>query len=168
MFKRLSSALTAMLVSGAIALGANLPLVPSSPTYSEASQIVGTLNALIQQLNGTAGYSGTAQIVSLGAFCTNAAAGASPQVCNGQRGQVAYTTLSSLLATGTTQTVVVTNSSVLANSQCKAWFITAFTAGSAIAPATAVATAGSVSFLFVNAGTTANAVATGTMAFECT
>ena len=165
--KRFLSTLTAIFVSGAIALAANLPLVPSSPTYSEASQIVGTLNALIAQLNGGTGYA-TGQLVSLGSFCTNATAGASPQVCTGQRGQVAYTTLTSLAATGTVQTLVVTDTAVLASSQCKAWFITAFTAGSAITPATAVATAGSISFLFVNAGTTTNAVTTGTMAFECT
>jgi|HubBroStandDraft_5_1064220.scaffolds.fasta_scaffold112100_3 hypothetical protein len=167
--KRFLPTLSAVVVSGAIALAASLPNVPSSPTYSEASQIVGTLNALIQQLNGGAGYAGAAQNISLGSFCQNAAAGATPQVCNGQRGQVAYTGLvvAGLAATGTTATLVVTDSSVLANSQCTANFITAFTAGSAIVPATAVATAGSVSFLFANAGTTTNAVTTGTMAFNC-
>lgn len=165
--KRFLSTLTAMLVSGAIAFAAPLPNVPSTPTFSEASQIVGTLNSLIAQLNGAAGYSGAAQIVSLGSFCQNATAGATPQVCTGQRGQVAYTGIT-VAATGTVQTLVVTDTAVLASSQCKAWFITAFTAGSAVVPATAVATAGSISFLFANAGTTTNAVTTGTMAFECT
>lgn len=165
MFKRLSSALTAMLVSGAIALGANLPLVPSSPTYSEASQIVGTLNALIQQLNGAAGYSGTSQIVSLGSFCTNATAGATPQVCNGQRGQVAFTGITVTTA-ASVQTLVITNSSITTTTQCTGAFITAFTAASAVLPATFVPTAGSLSVVIVSAGGT-NAVTTGTLAFNC-
>lgn len=167
MLKRLSSALTAMFVSGAIALGANLPLVPSSPTYSEASQIVGTLNALIQQLNGAAGYSGASQVISLGSFCTNAAAGATPQVCTGQRGQVSYTGISPT-TTGSVQTLVITDTAIAATNQCKAWFNTAFTAGSAMAVATVVVTAGSISVLTGNFGTTSNAVTTGTLAFECT
>ena len=164
--KRFLSTLSAVVVSGAIALAASLPNVPSSPTYSEASQIIGTLNALIQQLNGGAGYAGAAQNISLGSYCQNAAAGGTPQVCNGQRGQVAYTGIT-VTTTGSTQTLVITNSSVLANSQCTGAFITAFTAGSAVLPATFVATAGSLSVVAANAGTTSNAITTGTLAFNC-
>ena len=163
--KKIIAATVAVLASGLIALAANMPSVPSTPTYSEASQIVGTLNALINQLNGNVGYA-PAQNVSFGSFCVNAAAGGTPQVCNGQRGQVAYTGLT-VAATGTNQAIVVTNSSILANSQCSGDFITAFTAGSAVVPATFVATAGSLSVVIANAGTTTNAVTTGTFAFNC-
>src|ERR1700729_2930865 len=164
--KRILSALSTIVVSGAIALAASLPNVPSSPTFSGASQIVGTLNALIAQLNGGTGYAGASQNISLGSFCQNAAAGGTPQVCNGQRGQVAYTGITPT-TTGSVQTLVITNSSVLANSQCTGAFITAFTAGSAMAPATFVATAGSLSVVVGNFGSTSNAVTTGTLAFNC-
>jgi hypothetical protein len=164
--KRFLSALTAIFVSGAIALAASVPSLPVSPVYSEASQIIPTINALINQLNGLTGYA-PAQIVSLGQFCTNAAAGASPQVCTGQRGQVAFTGIT-ITTTGSAQSLTVTDATVLATSQCKAWFLTSFTAGSAITFANSVAGAGTVAFVFSNAGTTTNAVTTGTMAFECT
>lgn len=36
-----------------LAFSANIPLIPSTPTFSEASQIVGTLNFLINSLNST-------------------------------------------------------------------------------------------------------------------
>lgn len=163
--KRFFSILSAVFVSGAVALAANMPSVPSTSQYSEANQIIGTLNALINQLNGAIGYA-PAQNVSLGSFCTNTTAGASPQVCNGQRGQVAFTTLTPT-TTGSTQTLVITDSSVLATSQCSAQWITAFTAGSALAAATLVATAGSLSVVVGNFGTTSNAVTTGTLAFKC-
>ena len=41
----------------------------SSPRYSEASQIISTVNALIAQINGNAGLGGLAQ----GAFVANGA-----------------------------------------------------------------------------------------------
>lgn len=162
--KRFLSTLTAIFVSGAIALAANVPLVPVSPTYSEASQIIGTLNALVNQLNGAAGY-GPAQIISLGQFCTNGTAGASPQVCNGQRGQVLFTGLT-ITTAASVQTLVITDSAITATTQCTGAFITAFTAGSAVLPATFVPTAGSLSIVIVSAGGT-NAVTTGTLAFNC-
>jgi hypothetical protein len=163
--KRFLSALTAIFVSGAIALAANLPLVPSTPQYSEASQIIGTLNALIQQLNGQAGYA-AGQVVSLGSFCNNATAGGTPQVCNGQRGQVAFTGIT-VAATGTNQTLVVTDSSIAVGMSCFGQWSTAFTAGSALYVSTMVPTAGSLSVVTANGGATTNAVTTGTLSFYC-
>jgi hypothetical protein len=164
--KRLLPMLTALFVSGVLALAANIPLVPSSPTYSEASQIVPTLNALINQLNGAPGGYATQQIISLGSYCQNAAAGGTPQICNGQRGQVAFTGIT-VAATGTNQTLVVTDSSILATSSCFGQWSTAFTAGSALVIATMVPTAGSLSVVTANAGATTNAVTTGTLSFYC-
>jgi hypothetical protein len=61
MFKRIAYALTGLVLSSVIALGANLPLIPSNPNYSDPSQIIPTLNFLVQSIN--AGVEG-----SLGGF----------------------------------------------------------------------------------------------------
>ena len=166
MLKRIAAALAGLVATVAIAMGASMPLLPSTSQYSEPSQIVGTINALIQQLNGQAGYATANPIVSLGAYCTNTTGGATPQICNGQRGDVLFTGIT-VAATGTNQTLVITNSSVAANSICHANFKTAFTAGSAVVVATIVPTAGSLSIVVANAGTTTNAVTTGTLSFTC-
>lgn len=167
MLKRIAYALTGLVASALVAMGASLPLIPSTSQYSEPSQIVGTINALIQQLNGQAGYAAANSTVSIGSFCTNAAAGATPQVCNGQRGAVSFTGLTGIAATSTNVTLVITNSNVSANSICSAVWTTAFTAGSAVTVATVVPTAGSLSIVAPNAGTTTNAVTTGTLGFNC-
>ena len=163
--KRFLSALTAVFVSGAIALAANIPLIPSSPTYSDPSAILNTLNTLIQQLNGGVGYA-PAQVISPGLFCTNGTAGGSPQICNGQRGQVLFTGIT-VAATGTNQTLVVTDSSIAAGMSCYGQWSTAFTAGSALYVSTMVPSAGSLSVVTANGGTTTNAVTTGTLSFNC-
>jgi hypothetical protein len=166
--RKLLAALVAVLFS-ASAFAAGLPLLPSSPNYSEASQIVGTINAVIQQLNGQAGYATATPIIGTGAYCTNGTGGTTPQICAGQRGAVLFTGLvaAGLAATGTTTTSVITNANVAANSVCTAQWITAFTAGSAIVVATVVPTAGSLSIVSANAGATTNAVTTGTLGFSC-
>lgn len=165
--RKLLSTLAAMLASAAIAGATVLPLVPSNPNFSDPAGIVATLNALVNQLNGLQGYGTAPQgVVSIGLGCQNAAAGGTPQVCNGQRGLVAYTGLG-VTTTGTVMTTVVTDSAVTAASACSAWWQTAFTAGSGVAVATVVPTAGSLSVISVNAGTTANAVTTGTLGFNC-
>jgi len=163
--RKLLAALVAVLFS-ASAFAAGLPSLPSSPTYSEASQIVGTINALIQQLNGNQGYATATPVIGIGQFCTNTTGGGTPQICNGQRGAVLFTGLT-VAATGTNQAIVVTNSAIAANSICQANFITAFTAGSAIDVATLVPTAGSLSIVISNSGATTNAVTTGTLGFNC-
>ncbi len=164
--KRLAYALTGLVASAALAMGAGLPLMPSTSQFSEPSQIVGTINSLVQQLNGQAGYTTATPIIGVGAYCTNSTGGGTPQVCNGQRGAVLYTGLT-VAATGTNQAIVVTDSAISAASICTAAFQTAFTAGSAVTVATLVPTAGSLSVTIVNAGTTTNAITTGTLGFNC-
>lgn len=163
--KRIAFALLGLLFATA-AFASNLPLVPSTGQYSEASQIVGTLNAVIQQLNGQAGYATANPIVNIGSYCTNTTGGGTPQVCAGQRGAVLFTGLTPT-TTGSNQTIVVTNANVTAASVCTAQWITAFTSGSAMVIATVVPTAGSMSIVTANAGTTSNAVTTGTLGFNC-
>jgi hypothetical protein len=165
MLKRIAYALTGLIFSAVLAIGATIPLLPSTSQYSEPSQIVGTINALIQQLNGQAGYATANPVISIGSFCS--VSGTGTQICNGQRGQVAYTSGITIAATGTNQTFTVTNSAVAANSSCSATWSTAFTAGSAVTVATVVPTAGSLSIIGVNAGTTTNAVTAGTLSFNC-
>lgn len=166
MFKRFAYALTGLVFSAAVASAGQIPLLPSSPNYSEPSQVQPTINSVIQMLNGQGQYATAPGTISIGSQCANAAAGGTPQTCNGQRGAVAYTGITPT-TTGTNQTLVITNSAVAANSICTANFITAFTAGSAMTVATVTPSAGSLSVVVVNAGTTANAVTTGTLGFNC-
>jgi hypothetical protein len=163
--KRIFYALTGLVFTVAAALGAGLPLLPSTSQYSEPSQIVGTINALIQQLNGQQGYATAGTNVSLGSFCQSAA-GATPRTCAGQRGTASFTSLA-IGAAATTETVVITNANVTAASVCNAFWITAFTAGSGITVATVTPTAGSLSIVSANAGATTNTVTTGTLGFNC-
>lgn len=166
--RRIAYALTGLVFSAGIAMGGAIPLLPSSPTYSEPSQIQATINAVIQMLNGNGTYATAPATVSVGTYCTNTA-GATPQVCNGQRGAALFTGLvaAGLAATGTTATMVITNSAVAANSICHVQPITAFTAGSGVTVASVTPSAGSLSVVLVNAGTTTNAVTTGTLGFYC-
>lgn len=162
--------LVGAVLGSAIGFGGGVPLLPSSPQFNEPSQIVSTLNAFINQLNGnplgSGGYAAQpGGIVSIGALC-QPAAGASPQTCNGSRGLVAFTGIT-VAATGTTQNLVINDSLVLATSACQAQWITAFTAGSAVIAATVVPAAGTLTVTNVNAGTTTNTVTTGTLEFSC-
>lgn len=159
--------LTAAFLAGAAAaaFAAGIPSIPSTSQFSEPSQIVGTLNTLINQLQGGPGVTGTPAIVGIGGIC-NPAAGATPQTCNSQRGIVPFTTAPPT-TTGSTVTYVINNSLVTASSICNVFWTTAGTAGSALSVATVVPSAGSLSVVTVNAGTTTNAVATGTLSFNC-
>jgi hypothetical protein len=163
--RKLLAALVAVLFSAG-AFAAGLPLLPSSPTYSEASQIVGTINALIQQLNGQQGYAAATPVLGIGQFCTNTTGGASPQICNGQRGAVLFTGIT-VAAPNTNQTLTITDSSIAANSICQANFITAFTAATTITIGQIVPTAGSLAVSVGNSGSGTNAVTTGTIGFNC-
>lgn len=164
--KRIAYALTGLIASAAIAMSAGLPLLPSTSQYSEPSQIVGTVNAVINQLNGNAGYAAATPIVGVGSYCTNTTGGGTPQVCNGQRGAVLFTGLT-VGAPATNQVITVTDSSVAANSVCTANFLTAFTAATAIVVGQIVPTAGSLAISIANAGSGTNVVTTGTLGFVC-
>ena len=48
--KRLLATLSAVVFSGLIAYAAGLPFVPSTPSFSDPSQIIPTLNALVQYM----------------------------------------------------------------------------------------------------------------------
>jgi len=102
-----------------VGFGGGVPLVPSSPTFSEPSQIVSTLNAFVNQLNGNAAGAGgyaPAGVVSIGGFCT--ATGATPQTCNTQRGLVSFTGVT--VAGVSTGNVVINNSLITAGNSCRA------------------------------------------------
>lgn len=158
--------LVGAVLGAAIGFGANIPSVPITPNFSEPSQIVNTINTLVQSLQGGVNQiTPTVGNYGIGAFCTNAA-GASPQTCNGQRGAVAFTGLG-VTTTGTVMTTVINDTNITAGSQCSTWWSTAFTAGSAVTVATMVPAAGTLTVISVNAGTTANAVTTGTLGFDC-
>ena len=165
MLKRIAYALTGLVASAVIAMAASVPLLPSSPTYSEPSQIQATINAVIQMLNGQGTYATAPATISIGSSCQNTA-GASPQICNGQRGLASFTGLSTQ-ATGAVQTLTITNSAVTAASVCHVQQTTAGTAGSGVAVAYVVPTAGSLAVTLVNGGTTTNSVTTATLGFYC-
>jgi hypothetical protein len=120
-------AVTAALFLGALlgatlGFGGGVPNIPSTPTFNEPSQIVSTLNAFINQMNGFPSGSGgyAAQpggIVSLGTFAT--ASGATPQTANTTRGNVTFTGVT--VAGVSTGNVVINNSLITAGNTCRAW-----------------------------------------------
>jgi hypothetical protein len=161
---RLAFAAAALLIGIVVARGGGVPPMPNQAPFNDPSQSLQNMQQLIQQLNGFAAYAPVANI-GLGQICAPAA-GASPQTCNGQRGAIPFTGIT-VTTTGTTQTLTINNSLVNAGSLCNGTFVTAFTAGSAVSPATWVAGAGALTVVISNGGTTANAVTTGTLAFHC-
>jgi hypothetical protein len=162
--KKLLATVAAVLASAAIAFSASLPNVPSTGQYTEASQIVATLNALVQQLNGNVGYA-PAQVVSLGSFAT--ASGATPVTLAAQRGIVSFTGVATL-TTGSVTTLTMTNSTITAASQCLTQVQSGGAAGSAPYVSTATPTAGSLAMILANGGTTATGAAqTFAISFNC-
>jgi hypothetical protein len=159
--------LVGAVLGAAVGFGGNVPLIPSNPTFSEPNQIINTLNTWAQSLNGQVNaITPTPANFGLGAYCSNGVVGNSPQVCNGSRGAVLFSSLT-IAATGTTMTSVITNSLITAASNCTAAWNTAFTAGSGVTVATVVPTAGTLTVISVNAGSTTNAVSNGTLGFNC-
>lgn len=163
--KKFLAAVAAVLASALIAYAANLPNVPSTGQYAEPSQIVGTVNALVQQLNGNAGYA-PAQSVSLGSYGT--ASGATPVVLNTQRGIVSFTGVATIATGGVAATQTMTNSSITAQSQCFAQIMTGGAAGSAPYVSQVTPAAGSVAIIIANGGTTSTgAAATFAISYVC-
>jgi len=155
------------LFGAALGFGGGIPYIPSSAPFSEPNQEIATFNTFIQMLNGIPNVLAPANTtVSIGSFCQNATAGATPQICNGQRGAVAYTGLT-VAAPATNQTVVITNSFITTASVCTAAFTTAFTAATVINTGQIVPTAGSLTISIANSGSGTNAVTTGTLGFNC-
>ena len=163
--RKLLAALVAVLFS-ASAFAAGLPSLPSSPTYSEASQIVGTINALIQQLNGQTGYA-PAQFVPVGSFCS-ATTATTTDVCTGQRGTAAYTAQGTIAAGGVV-TETITNTLVTTSSVCMASMVQQTVAASSeVTVASVTPTAGSLAVVVQNPTATATgATGSWTIAFNC-
>ena len=164
LFARFAAA-GAALAFCAAAMAAPLPSM-NAANSSINPAIINDFNLFLNQLNGGLGYSGVSQVVSLGQACSNSGA-VSTLTCNGQRGQLSYTSGVTITTTGSVQTFTITNSFVTTASLCQAWFGAAFTAGSGVTVATVVPTANTLTIIGVNAGTTANAVTTATLNFSC-
>jgi hypothetical protein len=166
MRKILSAFVVGIALAAGLALAGQLP--PLTPGNG-GSDFLPAINALINQLNGGNGYTGTPQIVSLGPNCT--VTGASGVTCNGQRGQI--------IGTGIT---VAGNSSTLFNVSNS--FITAQTAqycfgaitgwtgtlGTNGAPGLAmvlIPSPGTIQIILNNASATTTGSQTFTMNFWC-
>src|SRR4029453_15015649 len=166
MLKRIAYALTGLVASALIAVGAVIPNLPSTSQYSEPSQIIATINTLIQQLNGQAGYA-PAQLIGLGSYGTGSAASPGPVVIPAQRGIATFTSVGTLV-TGAVVTLTITDTLVAANSACSAQVISGGAAGSAPYVSTVTPTAGSLALILANGGTTATGAAqTFNIGFNC-
>lgn len=161
-----------IIFGSAIGFGGGVPIIPSTPQYSEPSQIVATLNAFINQLNGNPlGQGGYAvqpgNFVSLGGPPTICPSGASPVTCTGQYGKVNITGIATL-ATGAAVAVTINNAAVSAASIC------VVTSGPNSAPGGAgvvvsVVTpgAGNIAINLVNAGATTGGAFNQTLYYNC-
>lgn len=156
-------------LGSAIGFGGGVPLIPSSPTFSEPSQIVGTLNAFINQLNGNAlgagGYAAQPNgTPSLGSFC-QPAAGATPLTCNGNRGITSFTGVT--VAGNADATVVVNNSTITTASACSAQILNNPTAAAGPAVSSVTPTAGVLTIVLTNATATTTGSVTFNIGFNC-
>ncbi len=156
------------LFGAAVGFGGGVPLMPSSPTFSEPSQIVATFNAFINQLNGGAGYATQpGGVVSLGSYCQTTGT-ATTQTCTGTRGQVGFTSQATIAAGGVA-TMTITDTAVVATNVCPAWVVAQTVAASSEATvASSTPGAGSIAVVIQNPTATATG-ATGawTVAFQC-
>ena len=172
MTKIRSAVLTAALFVGAVlgaqlGFGGGMPPIPSSPTFNEPSQIVSTLNAFINQMNGnplgSGGYAAQPNgTPSMGLFCS--ASGATPQVCNGNRGAVSFT--GTTVAADAAVTVTITNSTITTASNCLGTLQNNPTGAASPYVSSITPTAGSLAVVLGNPGTTTGSV-TLTVGFSC-
>lgn len=158
--------LAALVASQVAALAGGLPSVPSTAQFNEPSQIVSTLNAIINQLNGNAAGAGgyaaqPGNIVSLGSFCTNGAGGATPQTCTGMRGLVTFTGVT--IAAVTNGALVITDTLLTANNTCRAWIVSDNSAAASFPYVRSAVT--TTNTLTVNIGNAAAATSTGASTF---
>lgn len=149
------------------AVAGGIPSIPSSPVWSEPSQILGTLNTFIRMLNGQAtSINTTPGNLSLGSFCTGSTA-TSTVTCNGNRGSITYTYLGTLTQ-GSQGALTLTNSSIAASSACVFQVMRGGAAGSAPYVTQALPAAGSLGFNLTNGGSTATGLgAQVTIGFQC-
>jgi hypothetical protein len=152
--KRFLPIVAGLVVGATVTAAANLPNI-SGAQWAEASQIVGTLNALINQMNGGTGYSGTAQTVSLGVACTGTSA-TTTVVCTGQRGVASYTGVATISANTNATFIITATGYITTASNCTANFgLNTFAANSAPVITSVTPTANTLTILVGNASTTA-------------
>jgi hypothetical protein len=154
-------------LGAAVGFGGGIPNVPATPQFNEPSQIVSTLNAFVSQLNGlnntNGGYAPAINgTPSIGSYC--AVTGATPQVCNGNRGAVSFTGVT--VAADAAVTVTITNSTVSAASNCIGGILNNPTGASSPFVSSITASAGSLAVVLGNPGTTTGSV-TLTVGFTC-
>jgi hypothetical protein len=177
MTKIRSVVLTAALFVGAVlgaqlGFGGGVPSIPSSPTFNEPSQIVSTLNAFINQLNGnplgSGGYAAQPLgVVSIGSFCSVSGVSTN-EPCNGTRGSVGYTAQASIAAGGVA-TLSVTNGPFAAGQVCPAWVIQqSVAASSEVTVASTTPGGGNLTVVVQNPTATATGAAGAwTLAYQC-
>jgi hypothetical protein len=106
----------ALLVAASWALAGGVPNLPNTAPFNDPSQVLSTLQTLINQLNGNPAYAPVANI-GLGSICTlGGLTPGTPQTCNAQRASITSATLTT--AALTSQSLLVNNSLVTANSNC--------------------------------------------------
>lgn len=154
--------------AGVAAFGGGIPPIPSSPTFSEPSQIQATLNTFINMLNGNAtAITGGAVpgVVSLGSYGT--VSGATPQTLNTVRGVATFTGVT--VAAVSTGNVVVNNSLVTAASTCMASIVADNSAAGSFPYIRSVVTgAGTITVAISNAAAaTSTGASTFGVAFNC-
>ena len=159
------AALVALLFVSAAALAGGVPPLPNQAPYNDPSQGLAILQQLIGQLNGNPSYAPT-QVMGLGQFCS--ASGATPQTCNGQRGQVVATGVTS--AASSAQNFVINDSLITAANMCRT-MITAYagtfgTNGIPVINGSATGT-GTITVSVGNANATNALAGNITLSFDC-
>lgn len=168
--KRLA-AVWAVLVCGVVAsLAGGVPNIPTTPQYSDPSQVLATINTLINQLNGVPAY---APVTSLGLGQACSASGVTPGTpvtCNGQRGILTTATMTT--AALSSQSLLINSNTVNLNSLCVAnltnYSGTFSTAGIPIVYALVTSSVAGQIQLFIGNVSTANALSgVLTIGFYC-
>jgi hypothetical protein len=171
MFKKLVAALLALLIA-VPALAGGVPQVPSIPTYSEASQLVGTLNALINQLNGVPSPNGgyaplNNSNISLGTFLTGSVASPGPLVfaTSAQRGVATFT--AATVGANANLSVSITDPGITTASACNATILNNPTAGAGPTVSSVTPTANTLTLQLTNATATTTGSVTLNIGFNC-
>ena len=169
--KLLAATAIASLLSGP-ALAGGVPQVPATSQYSEPSQIVPTLNALVNQLNGNASGAGgyAAQpnaAVSLGIFQTGSVASPGPLVLPSyaQRGVATFT--AATVGANANLSVSITDPGITTASVCMAGLVTNPTAGAGPSVSSVVLTANTLTIQLTNSTATTTGSVTLGVAFNC-
>jgi hypothetical protein len=158
------------LLGATLGFGGGVPNIPSTPTFNEPSQIVSTLNAFINQLNGNpAGSGGYAVqpggVVSIGSNCAVSGASPGPLTCTGARGVATFT--AATVAGNANLSVSITDSVITTASSCNAWIQAQPTAGAGAVVASITPTANTLTIVLTNATATTTGSVTLPIGFSC-